>query len=399
MKVRALLLGLVGGVVGPALVFVVLFLLGFADVGEKESTSTPTPTATVTTTATADGSFSAAEIYEESKRGVVMIISTFSSGSSDFGYPFGTPTEQQALGSGFVVSDDGYIITNAHVVEESGTRATDVKVVFKGEDNTSEQVDAELVGVDSESDVAVLKVDPDKVKGGLTALPLGDSDKVTVGEPGGAIGNPLGYDFSVTTGIVSAVDRTLQSPVEGVIIPNGIQTDAAINQGNSGGPLLNAAGEVIGINEQIASQSGGSQGLGFAVPINTVTRSFEQLKKYGEVRYAWMGIQGQTISSDIAQAFDLPVENGVLLAQVVSGGPADDAGLRGGTRESTVQDQTYVVGGDIITKIDGKAVPSMEELIAIIDEYSPGDKIKVTYVRDGKTKTTELTLEQRPEDM
>jgi S1-C subfamily serine protease len=328
-----------------------------------------------------------------------MVISTFSGGSSDFGFPFDQPQAQQALGSGFVVSDDGYILTNAHVVEDQGTKATDVKVVFKGEGSTSVRVDAKLVGTDPDSDVAVLKVDPDAVEGGLTALPLGDSEEVTVGEPVVAIGNPLGYDFSLTSGIVSAVDRNLQSPVEGVIIPNGIQTDAAINQGNSGGPLIDEDGEVIGINEQIASQSGGNQGLGFAVPINAAVRSFDQLKQYGEVRYAWMGIQGQTVSPDMAQAFDLPVERGVLLAQVIDSGPADKAGLHGGTREATVQDQTYVVGGDIVTKIDGEVVPSMEDLIAVIDEYSPGDKVKVTYVRDGKTKTADVTLEQRPENM
>jgi S1-C subfamily serine protease len=220
-----------------------------------------------------------------------------------------------------------------------------------------------------------------------------------VGEPVVAIGNPLGYDFSLTSGIVSAVDRNLQSPVQGAIIPNGIQTDAAINQGNSGGPLLNANGEVIGINEQIASQSGGNQGLGFAVPINTAIRSFEQIKEFGEVQYAWMGIQGQTITSDIAQAFDLPVENGVLIAEVVDGGPAQKAGLRGGTEQATIQDQTYIIGGDIITEIDGKRVPSMEDLIATIDEHDPGDTVDVTYVRGGKSRTTELTLEERPENL
>jgi S1-C subfamily serine protease len=399
MKVRSLLLGLVGGVVGTALVFVVLFLLGFADVGTKTApTPTPSSTAVATEPGTGQG-LTPAEIYSQSKRGVVMVVSTFGSSSSDFGFPFGQSQVQQALGSGFVVSSDGYILTNAHVVDDQGTKATDVKVVFKGEGTTSESVDAELVGIDLESDVAALKVDPAGVKGGLTALPLGDSEQVAVGEPVVAIGNPLGYDFSLTSGIVSAVDRNLQSPVEGVIIPNGIQTDAAINQGNSGGPLIDEDGQVIGINEQIASQSGGNQGLGFAVPINTAVRSFDQLKQYGEVRYAWLGIQGQTITPDMAQAFDLPVERGVLLAKVISGGPADKAGLRGGTREATVQDQTYVVGGDIITKVDGKAVPSMEELIAIIDEYSPGEKVKVTYVRDGKTKTTDVTLEQRPSTM
>jgi len=400
MKVRSLLLGLVGGVVGTALVFLVLFLLGFADVGSDKDTTPAKTTQPVASTPNpgTDADFSPEAIYEASKRGVVMVVSTFGS-SGGFDFPFGDPGSQQALGSGFVISDDGYILTNAHVVDESGTRATEVKVVFKGDDNTSQSVAAELVGVDLESDVAVLKVDPADVKGGFTSLPLGDSEQVVVGEPVVAIGNPLGYDFSVTSGIVSAVDRNLQSPVQGLIIPNGIQTDAAINQGNSGGPLLNGQGEVIGINEQIASQSGGNQGLGFAVPINTAVRSFEQIKEFGEVQYAWMGIVGQTISPDIAQAFDLPVDSGVLIAEVVDGGPAQEAGLRGGSEQATVQDQTYIVGGDIITKIDGESVTSMEDLIAIVDEHEPGDKIDVTYVRDGKTRTAELTLEERPENL
>jgi len=397
MKVRSFLIGLVGGVVGTVLVFVVLFLLGFANVDSGDS-PTPAPTRTVTSTVAPGDAMSAAEIYAQARRGVVMVVSTFTGGQGTF--PFETPQDSQGLGSGFVISDDGYILTNAHVVESQGQRADRVDVVFKGEDGTSEQVPAELVGVDLEADVAVLKVKPGDVKDGLTALPLGDSEEVTVGEPVVAIGNPLGFDFSVTTGVVSAVDRSLESPAgPGYIIPNGIQTDAAINQGNSGGPLINAVGEVIGINEQIVSQSGGNQGLGFAVPINTARRSYEQIKEFGEVRYAWLGIQGQTITSDMAQAFDLPVDNGVLVASVVPDGPADKAGIQGGDREASVQGQMFVVGGDIITKVDGASVPSMAELIGTIDEYDPGDTVDITLVRDGKEQTVEVTLERRPDDL
>lgn len=398
MKVRSFLVGLVGGVVGTVLVFVVLFLLGFADV-TRDDGDTPTPTRTTTSVVQEGDGFWAARIYEQARRGVVMVVSTFSAGENMFN-PFGQAQESQGLGSGFVISEDGYILTNAHVVEDQGQRASRVDVVFKSDDGTSERVDAELVGLDLESDVAVLKVDPQNVQGGLTPLPLGDSEEVAVGEPVVAIGNPLGFDFSVTTGVVSAVDRSLESPAgPGYIIPNGIQTDAAINQGNSGGPLINSAGEVIGINEQIVSQSGGNQGLGFAVPINTAKRSFEQIREFGEVRYAWIGIQGQTITSDMSQAFDLPVESGVLVASVVPDSPAAKAGIRGGTREETVQGQLFVVGGDVITEVDGKSVPSMEELIGIIDEYDPGDKVELTIVRDGKTQTVDVTLEQRPSGM
>jgi S1-C subfamily serine protease len=398
MKVRSFLVGLVGGVVGTVLVFVVLFLLGFADV-TRDDGATPTPTRTTTSVVQEGDGFWAARIYEQSRRGVVMVVSTFSAGEDTFN-PFGQAQESQGLGSGFVISEDGYILTNAHVVEDQGQRASRVDVVFKSDDGTSERVDAELVGLDLESDVAVLKVDPKNVEGGVTPLPLGDSEEVAVGEPVVAIGNPLGFDFSVTTGVVSAVDRSLESPAgPGYIIPNGIQTDAAINQGNSGGPLINSAGEVIGINEQIVSQSGGNQGLGFAVPINTAKRSFEQIREFGEVRYAWIGIQGQTITSDMSQAFDLPVESGVLVASVVPDSPAAKAGIRGGTREESVQGQLFVVGGDVITEVDGKLVPSMEELIGIIDEYDPGEKVKLTIVRDGKTQTVDVTLEQRPSGM
>lgn len=395
MKVKSFLGGLVGGVVGTVLVFVVLFLLGFADVG-TQSDSKPTPSRTVTYAPPSGGGYSAAQIYEQSRRGVVMVVSTFDVGENLFD-PFGQSQQGQGLGSGFVIDAKGHILTNAHVVEDQGQRASEVDVVFKADDGTSERVGAELLGLDLESDVAVLKVDPADVEGGLQPLSLGDSEAVTVGEPVVAIGNPLGFDFSVTTGVVSAVDRSLESPA-GTIIPNGIQTDAAINQGNSGGPLINGAGEVIGINEQIVSQSGGNQGLGFAVPINTAIRSFEQIEEFGEVRYAWLGIQGQTITSDMSQAFGLPVDSGVLVAAVVPDSPADEAGVRGGDRQETVQGQTFIVGGDIITKINGKDVPSMEELVAVIDDHEPGDKVEVTLVRDGDTKTVDVTLAQRPSD-
>ena len=395
MRLRGFLFGLAGGVIGTVLVLVVLFALGFTDIEKKTviervETSTPLVYNSPGTTA----GLTPEQIYQRSASGVVMVISTFP--SSGFGSPFGGG-DTQGLGSGFVVSKDGYILTNAHVVQDQDTKAKDIEVVFKGSGSQTTRVPGTLVGVDVSSDVALVKVDPSKVK--LNPLPLGDSDKVLVGEPVVAIGNPLGYDFSLSAGVVSAVGRTLQAPNKATIY-NGIQTDAAINQGNSGGPLIDASGRVIGINEQIASPSGaGNVGLGFAVPVNLAVHSMEQLQKYGEVRYAWLGIEGETITPDIAHTFGLPVDTGVLLAQAFSGGPAEKAGLKGGSRDVTVQGQDFVLGGDIITAIDGQAVTGMQDLITIIDKHQPGDKVKLAVISGGQKKQVEVTLGQRPASM
>ena len=390
------------GVAATALVLVALMVAGVLPV--KTETKTVVRTAGVTAPATSTVSMSSTgtaltpvEIYQKYSAGVVEVFSTFPAGQSQS--PLGQSSGPvQGLGSGFVVSADGHILTNAHVVENNGQRATTVSVVFKtadGKDST--KVPATIVGVDETSDVALLKIDPAKAPA-LLPLTLGDSDAVQVGEPVVAIGNPLGYDFTVTSGIVSATDRNLQSP-NGSVIPNGIQTDAAINEGNSGGPLINAAGEVIGINEQIASQSGGNQGLGFAVPINTAKSVVEQLKTSGKVTYAWLGIQGQTVTADVAGALGLKVDSGVLIAAVTKDGPAAKAGLQGGSQQTQLQGQTYVAGGDIITAIDGQAVGSMEDLIAVINQHKPGDTVTVTVLSGGSSKDVQVTLTERPATM
>ena len=356
------------------------------------STAATTPVALTTTALTP------AQIYQKYSAGVVEVLSTFSQSSSLS--PFGQNQTSQALGSGFVVSKDGSILTNAHVVSSSGVKASSVTVVFKsqstggtgGTDTT--RVPATIVGVDETSDVALLKVDPAKTPT-LDPLPLGDSAAVQVGESVVAIGNPLGYDFSVTSGIVSATNRNLQSP-NGSVIPDGIQTDAAINEGNSGGPLIDSAGEVIGINEQIASQSGGNQGLGFAVPINTATSVMSQLKTTGKVTYAYLGVQGETITSDIAGALGLKETQGVLVAAVSTGSPAAKAGIKGGTQQADLQGQPYVVGGDVITAIDGKTLESMEDLAAIIAQHKPGDTVTLSVVGSTGTRDLKVTLAERP---
>ena len=213
------------------------------------------------------------QVYEQNVGGVVEIKSTFSGGYDMWGQPTG---DQQGIGTGFVVNTDGDILTNAHVVSESGVTASSVTVVFKGSDAQGLEIPATIVGSDESTDVALLRIDPSQAPE-LTPVKLGDSSQVAVGEEVVAIGNPLGLDFSLSSGVVSATDRELQSP-NGATITGGIQTDAAINPGNSGGPLFNADGEVIGINEQIASQAGGNEGIGFAVPINTAVSVMQQMQ-------------------------------------------------------------------------------------------------------------------------
>jgi S1-C subfamily serine protease len=391
------------GVAVTALVLVVLVAAGVMPVKTETKTvvrTSPASTSPVSLNTTSTSGLTPAQIYQQYSAGVVEVFSKFTATQSQTLDPFGQQSSAatEALGSGFVVSSDGYILTNAHVVEDSGNRASSVSVVFKNPDGTdSTKVPATIVGVDETSDVALLKIDPAKAPQ-LTPVTLGNSDSVQVGEPVVAIGNPLGYDFTVTSGIVSALNRDLQSP-NGSVIPNGIQTDAAINSGNSGGPLFNSAGQVIGINEQIATQTGGNEGLGFAVPINTAKTVLEQLKANGKVTYAWLGIQGQTITSDVASALNLKADNGVLIAAVTQGSPAAKAGLKGGSQQTQLQGQTYVAGGDIITAIDGKTVASMSDLISIINEHKVGDTVTVSVLSGSSTKDVQVTLTARPANL
>ena len=388
LKLRGFLIGLAGGIVGAALVVLVLVLVfDFGEVRQTVVQATAETPAVYTPTTQGE---SPEQIYRSLSGGVVMVLSDFANAGTD---QFGQQQSGQALGTGFVVDERGYILTNAHVVDESGQKASGVTVVFNKGGSQTERVKGELVGVDVASDVAVIKVDPKGLD--LNPLPLGDSSKVTIGEPVVAIGNPLGYDFSITSGIVSATGRSLQSP-NGMTIPNGIQTDAAINQGNSGGPLIDGQGKVIGINEQIASQGGGNDGLGFAVPINTAIRSLNQLRDTGQVEYAWMGVQGQTLTSDVAGTFNMKSAGGALIEKVAPGSPAAKAGLQGGDQTVTVQGQDYTLGGDVITKVDGKDVGTFDDLIAVLSEKNPGDTVTLTVERDGKSRTVTVTLAERP---
>ena len=299
--------------------------------------------------------------------------------------PFGLPDQGgTATGSGFVVDKDGTIITNSHVVD--GANRIDVRF---GEQ--SDFVEAKLQGQDPSNDLAVLKVDPDDAK--LVPLPLGDSSKVQVGDASIAIGNPFGFSRTVTTGIVSALQRQIEAP-NGFPIRNVIQTDASINPGNSGGPLLDGQGRVIGINSQIATGgSSGSVGIGFAVPVNTAKDVLPQLKKGDEVQRAYLGLNMAPVTDQTADDLNLPVKRGALVQSVVEGGPADDAGLRGGR---TPTGEGIAAGGDLIVKVDGKTIRDPDDVADAISSKKPGDEVEVEYYRGDDKRSADVKLEKRP---
>jgi S1-C subfamily serine protease len=323
------------------------------------------------------------DIYQRDADGVAFIRSTIVQKTPSV---FGLPQQQssQATGSGFLIDNDGHILTNAHVVEG----AKDVTVQL-GDGN---EQSAQVVGSDPSSDIALLKVDNTE---GANPLTLGDSSKVEVGDPVVAIGNPFALDRTVTSGIVSALQRQIQAP-NGFSISDVIQTDAAINPGNSGGPLIDGAGDVIGINSQIESQSGGNVGIGFAVPIKTAADVVSQLENGGQVHQPYLGISGGDITPEIAHALNLPVTQGVLIERVLSGGPADDAGIKGATGQATIAGQTFPVGGDIITKVDGKPISGMDDVVSAVNDQKPGDEITLTIFSGGQQKDVTVKLGDRP---
>jgi S1-C subfamily serine protease len=333
------------------------------------------------------------EIYRRDGRGVAFIEAE---GAADeepslFG-PFGQPEGGggTATGSGFLIDTDGHVVTNSHVVDG----AERVEVTLGSSDASYE---AEIVGTDPATDVALIKVDAPEDQ--LHPLALGDSSQLQVGDPVVAIGNPFGLDRTVTSGIVSALQRQIQAP-NGFAISHVIQTDAAINPGNSGGPLIDTSGRVIGINSQIQTDgTRGNVGIGFAVPINTARDVVSQLREHGEVEHAYLGLSGGSITPDLARALKLPVDEGVLVNEVVPDGPADKAGIQGGDTEATIEGADLLLGGDVITEIDGEKVTGMDEVINLVNAADPGDELKVTILRGDSTETAIVTLGIRPDSV
>lgn len=323
---------------------------------------------------------SVAKIYGLASRGVVEISVTTSSGST---FPFGQGGTQSAQGSGFVYDTSGHVITNDHVV----AGASSISVKFSG----GATYKATVVGTDPSTDLAVLKIDaPSSL---LHPLTLGDSAALQVGDGVVAIGSPFGLQETVTSGIVSALHREITSPNR-FAIEDAIQTDAAINHGNSGGPLLNLQGQVIGVNAQIQSEGGGNDGVGFAVPSATVRTIVGKLLTDGKVAHAYLGVGIQTIPRAFAD--QLGEAAGAAVTDVKAGTPAQKAGLHKATGQKTIQGVPYVTGGDVITKIDGTSIATDDALRRAVDAHQPGDKVTLTYVRNGKTQTATVTLGTRP---
>ena len=381
MNKASLFSGLLGGLV-VAVVGAILLATGVIqtdddDPPRQQITQIPDGPPSNEESGDKEGGKSVSEIYDEDGPGVAFIQARQGGGGLSQG--------GDATGSGFVLDREGYVLTNAHVVEGSDA----VEVSF--DDASGDLIDAKVVGTDPSTDLALLKVDPRKTK--LQPVRLGDSDKVDVGDSVVAIGNPFGYSRTVTTGIVSAKQRRIEAP-NGFQIDNVIQTDAAINPGNSGGPLLDAQGSVIGINSQIATGgSRGSVGIGFAVPVNTAKEVIRGLKDDGQIDRAYLGITSALLTDEGAKKLKLPSAEGALVQEVVPGGPADDAGIRGADNPV---DNGIAPGGDFIVEIDGNKITTPNDVAAAIEDRKPGDRVRVRYLRDGKQREAEITLGKRP---
>ena len=369
-------------------------LVGAALLGVGDDTTTvrevvlDRPTFSGNVSQTGSGRMTLREIYQQDAPGVVQVTSTTKvrlPRSQWFGNPFGLQGTdvQRSLGSGFVIDKAGLVVTNYHVVGSART----VYVSF----SNSDSMKAEIVGKDASTDVALLKVIASSRA--LKPLELGDSDSVHVGDDVAAIGNPLGYERSITLGIVSALQRSLTSP-GGAPIDRVIQTDAVLNRGNSGGPLLNAQGKVIGVSSAIAAgdPGTGNTGIGFAIPINTVKEVVAQLKLQGHVEHPFFGIVTRPVSSRIARVFNLPAESGLLVESVYPGSGAEEAGLIGGSDQVVLAGESYQLGGDLVVKVDGMPVTTTERLREIVARHEPGDTVAVEFYRDSELRTSNVRL-------
>jgi len=329
---------------------------------------------------TASPGFDAARVYREASPGVVTIRSVFGEGAAE--------------GSGFVLDEDGEIVTNAHVVtdESTGKREAAENVYIEFPDHNV--VPAEIVGFDPFVDVALLKIAPAGLP--LHPLELGDDADLRVGQPVAAIGSPFGEQQSLSTGVVSATDRSVKSLTQFEIF-GAIQTDASINPGNSGGPLLDAGARVVGINQQIETNSGANDGVGFAVPVSAIKRSIAQLREDGAAEYAYLGVSSQALYPQLARKLGLDTTFGGLLSEVVAGGPAEKAGLEAGNDKLRFQAGQYRTGGDVILQIDGQDIVEENDLARVIATHKPGDEVTVTVLHDDRREKVELTLGERPD--
>jgi 2-alkenal reductase len=331
--------------------------------------------------------FDPGAIYQGAAPGVVTVIAR--------GLDAGSGRSAAGLGSGFVVSGEGEIATNAHVVTSGEgpdiRKASEVFVRF----SDGNQVPADVRGFDPFADVALLKVDP----GGLTLrpLPLGTTRALRVGAPIAAIGSPFGEDQSLSVGVVSALGRSIQS-LTGFATTGAIQTDAAINHGNSGGPLLDARGRVLGINAQIQTETGDGSGVGFAVPVDTVRRSLDQLRRDGRARYAYLGVSSVALFPQLAEHFDLGVDKGAWIQDVTPDGPAEQAHVKPGSGGERFQDEEYRRGGDVVTAVQGKPIREESDLADVLLAYSPGDTVTLDIRREGRRTQVRVKLGERPLD-
>jgi S1-C subfamily serine protease len=323
--------------------------------------------------------FDPAKVYREAASGVVTIRSIFETGAAE--------------GSGIVLDTKGMLVTNAHVVTEDSTPRKVAKAVYV-EFPDRNVVSAKVLGFDPFADVALLEVDPHGLA--LHPLRLGDDSELVVGQPVAAIGSPFGEQHSLSVGVISATDRSVKSLTE-FEIEGAIQTDASINPGNSGGPLLDADAEVVGINQQIDTESGSNSGVGFAIPVSAVKRSIAQLAADGKAEYAYIGVSTQPLYPQLAEKLGLDTDHGGLIAEVVAGGPADEAGLRGSDEKIHFQGFPYKVGGDVILSVDGQEVLRPEDIARDIAALEPGEKVTIKILRDGDVRDVEVTLGRRPE--
>jgi S1-C subfamily serine protease len=361
--------------------------------GEHTTTTveqvTPSPLPATATTQASGKAVTPEAIYRQDGPGVVQITATTVTQSAPDPlnlFP-STPQTSRSLGSGFVLDRAGHIITNFHVIQG----AQKVQVSFSGQD----QLPATVVGKDRSTDLAVLKIDAHARA--LTPLPLGDSDSARVGDSVYAIGNPFGLTRTLTTGVVSAVQRQIFAP-NGVPIDSAIQTDAAINHGNSGGPLIDAAGRVIGVTSQIqtgSDQNQGNVGIGFAIPVNTVRDIAGQIISNGKAEHAFLGVSAAAVTPQLKKLFNLPTASGLLVREVTKGSAAAKAGIKGGTTSVVVDGESYTIGGDLITDIDGRSVSTYDQLYAAIQRKSPGDTMKIELYRDNSKRTVTAKLGTR----